>query len=169
MTDRIETAKMQFDGLLARQQQEREDLAVRLLAEEREAADRLRAEFTPEVGLAMNAALTDAEKQLRAEVRTGGIRARIETNLPDWMMGRFPALDEDERADGRRPAIVFLPRPWADGHTDRLALLVVDATDVVYGRGARARRDQQVADEAAHAAEIRRARAAEDEERARRR
>lgn len=165
MTD----TRQALTNLLARQEAERRDLAERLLAEEQAAATALVNAVTPESGRALSAALDAVEQQLRAARRDGSLRVRIATDLPPFLDTNFPMLDRDQRAAGVRDVIVVIPRGFADGHTEPLALALIDISDLVHGPGSRARRDQQQEAEAVRVEQLQEARRLEDErERARR-
>jgi hypothetical protein len=138
-------SRQAFANMLARHEQERATFAAQLLAEEKAQASQLRAAFNPEAGTALAEALNDIERQLRADHRTGNLHAVQVTDLPSWASTDFPALDAADRAEGRRRVIVHVPRQYADGHRDPIALAVIDVSDAIFGAGSRVRVDQALA------------------------
>ncbi len=143
------TATDRLAGLLRLQEQQRADFVAELLDEQRQHAASILGDLHPDVGNALTEALEGIERQIREDHRAGRLLAKIETSVPSWADRNLPPLDPDDAAAGRRSMIVFVPRATADGHRESLALALVDVSDSVYGRGARQRRDQLVADDRA--------------------
>lgn len=127
-------SREKLNALLARHEQERNDLVEQLQKEEQERADHLRAAVNPLSGAAMSEALSAVERQIAEDRRAGRLYAKVQTSLPSFADVEFPALDRHERETGWRNVVVFIPRSYADGARERLALALVDVTDAVFLR-----------------------------------
>ncbi len=148
MTDTTSpTATDRLAGLLRKQEIERSDLAAQLLAEERRHAAGIVNDLRPDAGAALASAVDEVEAQIRQDHRAGRLLGRVATSLPEWMDSHFPALDPDDLDGGRRRVNVFIARPYADGHAGPVAWAPVDISDAIFGKGARRRRDHQLADD----------------------
>lgn len=141
-----DTAKNRVDALIQRQAAEREELVRELEREEAAEARALTQAVRDDAGARLAEALEAVERQLRADRRADRLMAVEVTDLPSWARTTFPALDPDERAEGRRRMLLHIPRAYADGRRDPLAFAVVDVSDCVFGPGSRARVDRELAE-----------------------
>lgn len=142
-------ARHRLDTLLRRQEQERSDIVAELLDEERQHAAGIVNDLRPDAGGALVEAIDQIEAQIRRDVKADRLLAKVVTQLPEWADRALPLLDPDDVDAGRKSVAIFIPRRYANGHIDPLALGLVDVTDAVYGVGSRRRRDQQAADDRA--------------------
>lgn len=131
--------------LIERQRREREQLVAQLLDAERDAAIALVNETHPLAGAALVEAIAGVERQIRADVKADRLLATVQTDLPAWADRTLPPLDDDDVAAGRRSVVIYIPRAYAIGGREHVAMGLVDLTDSVFGPGSRHRRDQQLA------------------------
>jgi hypothetical protein len=143
------TATDRLDTLLREQERQRSDFVAELLDEERRAAAGIVDALHPDAGAKLADAIDQIERQVRQDLRAGRLLAKVETSLPSWADRNLPPLDPDDAEAGRRSVVLFVPRPFGDGSREPVAVALVDVSDSVYGRGARQRRDQLVADDRA--------------------